>query len=118
MADPFDLERLRVNPADLQHKAKRKKWRRQYVQFPWVWIERLQAAKRISTYRLALMLVYEGWRTGGRPVVLTNTLALAEGVSRRTKWNALIELEGLGLVRVERRTRKSPRLHLLHLTRD
>ena len=37
MADPFDdLERLRVNPADLQHKAKRKKWRRQYVQFPWV----------------------------------------------------------------------------------
>jgi DNA-binding transcriptional regulator YhcF (GntR family) len=49
--------------------------------------------------------------------VLTNALAMAEGVSRRTKWNALIELERLGLVRVERRSRKSPRLHLLHLPR-
>ena len=27
MADPFDLERLRVNPADLQRKPKPKKWR-------------------------------------------------------------------------------------------
>ena len=26
MADPFDLERLRVDPADLQRKPKRKKW--------------------------------------------------------------------------------------------
>jgi hypothetical protein len=54
MADPFDLERLRVNLADLQRKPmpKPSRWRRQYVQFPWEWVERLQAAKRISTYRL------------------------------------------------------------------
>ena len=42
MADPFDLERLRVNPADLQRKPKRKKWHRHHVQFPWTWLERLQ----------------------------------------------------------------------------
>ena len=35
MADAFDLERLRVNPADLQRKPKRKKWRREYVRVPW-----------------------------------------------------------------------------------
>jgi hypothetical protein len=121
--NPFeDLDALRrVDPADprgQRRPPKTRKWRRQYVQFPWPWIERLQAAKRVSTYRLALALVYENWRTGGRAIVLTNALAMAEGVSKRTKWNALIELERLGLVRVERRSRKSPRLHLLHLPRD
>jgi hypothetical protein len=117
-----DLDALRrVDPAGPrgQHRpAKTNKWRRRYVQFPWTWIERLQSATRISTYRLALLLVYEHWRTGGEPIVLTNALAMAEGVSQRSKWNVLAELEGLGLVRVERRSRKSPRLRLLHLPRD
>ena len=116
----FDLARLRVDLADPRFRGvgKPKKWRREYVQFPWTWIEGLQAAKRVSTYRLALLLVYEHWRMGGRPIVLSNALVMAEGVSRRTKWNALVELEGLGLVRVERRSRKSPRLILCHLPRD
>ena len=116
----FDLARLRVDLADPRFRGvgKPKKWRREYVQFPWTWIEGLQAAKRVSTYRLALLLVYEHWRMGGRPIVLSNALVIAEGVSRRTKWNALVELEGLGLVRVERRSRKSPRLILCHLPRD
>jgi hypothetical protein len=116
----FDLGRLRMEPAVPQFRkvGKQKKWRRQYVQFPWAWVERLQVVKRISTYRLALLLVYEHWRTGGRPIVLSNALVMAEGVSRRTKWNALVELERLGLVRVERRSRRSPRLVLCHLPRD
>jgi hypothetical protein len=118
--DPFELARLRVTPTRFQRArpGKPKKWQRQYVQFPWTWIERLQAATRISTYRLALLLVYEHWRTGGRPIELTNAQAMAEGVSQRTKWNVLAELESLGLARVERRPRKSPRLRLLHLPGD
>ena len=57
----FDLARLRVDLADPRFRrvGKPKKWRREYVQFPWTWIEGLQAAKRVSTYRLALLLVYE-----------------------------------------------------------
>ena len=115
MADPFDLERLLVNPADLQRKPKRKKWRRQYVQVPWTWVERLQSAKRISTYRLALVLVYESWRLGGRPITLSNVSALAEGLSRRSKWRSLAELEQLGLIEVERHRRHAPRVSLRHL---
>jgi hypothetical protein len=116
--DPFELDRLRVGPADPRWQpkpGKGKKWQRQFVQFPWAWIDRLQATNRVSTYRLALLLVYEHWRTGGRQIELTNAQAMAEGVSQRTKWNVLAELESLGLVRVERRPRKSPRLRLLHL---
>jgi hypothetical protein len=117
----FDLARLLLDPADprLRKVGKRaKRWRRQYVQFPWTWVERLQAAKRVSSYRLALVLVYEHWRTGGRPIVLSNALTKAEGLSRRSKWNALAELEALGLVKVERRQRRSPRLALQRLERE
>jgi hypothetical protein len=118
MADAFDLERLRVDPADLQHKPKRKKWRREFVQVPCTWLERLRRTKRVSTYRLAHLLLYEFWRTGKRPVVLSNISAQAEGLSARSKWNALAELEGLGLVRIERAPRKSPRVTPLRLSRD
>ena len=38
MDDAFDLERLRVDPADLQRRPKRKKWRRHYALFPWKWV--------------------------------------------------------------------------------
>ena len=113
--DPFGLERLLVNPADLQRKPKRKKWQRQYVQVPWTWVERLQSAKRISTYRLALVLVYESWRLGGRPITLSNVSALAEGLSRRSKWRSLAEFEQLGLIEVERHRRHAPRVSLRHL---
>ena len=113
----FDLARFRMDPADPRYRnvGKPKKWQRHYVQFPWRWVERLQAAKRISTYRLALLLVYEHWRTRGRPMVLSNVVLEREGVSRRSKWRALVELENLGLVEVRRRRRQSPRLVLRHL---
>jgi hypothetical protein len=118
MANPFDLERLRVNPADLQRKPKRKKWRRHYVQVPWGWVERLQSSRRVSTYRLALLLLYEFWRTGRRSVVLSNVLTLDVGLSPRSKSNALAELERLGLIQVERAHRKSPQVTPLLLSRD
>jgi hypothetical protein len=119
---PLDLDALRVDPADPQFwqpkSAKRGKWRRQFVRVPWSWIVRLQSAKRVSTFKLALVLLYENWRTGGQPIVLSNMLSEAEGLSRRSKWNALLELESLGLIRIERRPRRSPRLVLLQLGRD
>ena len=52
----------------------------------------------VSTYRLAMLLLYENWRLGGRPIVLSNVSALSEGLPARTKWRALGELERLGMV--------------------
>jgi hypothetical protein len=95
-----------------------RKWRRQFVRVPWSWIERLQKAKRVSSYRLAMVLIYEHWRTGGRPVVLSNVTMQQEGLSRRSKSNALVELETLGLIQVKRRRRRAPRVVPLQLDRE
>jgi hypothetical protein len=102
--DPFDLKNLRVDLPKLPLK-RRKQWRRQFVRVPWEWVERLRPARRVSTYQLALLLAYEYWRQGGRPIVLSN---VAAEMPRRSKWRALVELESMGLIRIERRSRKAP----------
>ena len=115
--DPFALDNLRVDPALAAKVGRRSKgWQRKYVQVPWPWVERLQG-KGGAVYHLALLLLYEDWKQGGRPIVLSNKFSTPEGVGRRTKWYALLQLERLGLVEVERRTRKSPRI-IVHNGKD
>jgi hypothetical protein len=120
ISNPLDLSRLQIEAEQFQSQAKPrrklKKWQRRYVQVPWSWVERLQSAKRISTYRLALLLLYEGWKNGGKPLALSNVLAAEAGLSRQTKWLGLVELEKLGLVRIERRQVRAPRLILKQLS--
>src|SRR5262245_59325399 len=117
-SNPFDLSSLRVDPERVRQAAKPKKWRREFVRVPWEWAERLQTTRRVSTFRLALLLLYEHWRTGGRPIPLTNVGLIGEGVSRRSKWRALAELERIGLVEVKRHRRRAPRATLRHTNRD
>ena len=115
--DPYDLKKLRIDVEAPPGQAVRKKtWRRHYVRVPWTWIERLRAAKRVSTYHLAHVLLYESWRIGGKPIVLSNVAMRAEGLSRRSKWNALAELAELGLITIERKPRRSPRILLRQLS--
>jgi hypothetical protein len=115
-----DLDALRIDPSELARKSTKsvRKWRRHYVRVPWTWVERLQAAKRVSSWQLAVLLVYEAWRTGNSTIVLSNVFSGSEGLSRRSKWNALTELERLGLLQVERHRRRSPRVTILHLDRE
>jgi DNA-binding FadR family transcriptional regulator len=75
---------------------------------PGPWVELLVSARHISTYRVALYLLHRNWKEGGRSSPLANGVVEEYGVSRRQKWEALRELERLGLVQVERRPRKSP----------
>jgi hypothetical protein len=130
--NPFaDLESLRrednmsgqpfvQEAAELQQKApkRRTKWRRKFVLVPWEWAERLQAAKRISSWRLAVLLLYEHWRTGGCDIALSNVLARDIGLSCRSKSRGLNELENLDLIEVRRRRRTAPRVALKHLKRS
>jgi hypothetical protein len=84
------------------------KRRQRFTIVPQAWSERLREARHLSTYRVALFLLYRHWWTKGRPVKLSNVAMAAEGVPRREKWRALADLERLGLVAVERRPKKSP----------
>jgi DNA-binding transcriptional ArsR family regulator len=115
--DPYDLKHLRVDIEPTAHKpARRKTWRRHYVRVPWVWVERLRSAKRVSTYQLAHVLLYEHWRTGGKPIALSNITMQSEGITPRSKSNALDELTELGLITVERKPRRAPRVTLLQVS--
>jgi hypothetical protein len=87
--------------------------RRHFIKVPLLWFERLAEARHIATYRVALHLLYQTWKMGGQPVPLPNGPLIAEGIARGTKWRALRELEQLGLVIVERRKRKAPRVTVL-----
>jgi hypothetical protein len=113
--DAFDdLEQLRMPisermvPDSITAK-KRKQRRRQFTMVPNSWKEDLQKVRYIVTYRVALHLLYLHWKSGGQPTTLSNTVLAEAGVStKRGKWRALAELEGLALVEVERRPRRAP----------
>jgi hypothetical protein len=129
----FDPAKLRLNvtfdPGVLQQRPKgdstlRKKRAKpaphRFVQVPWLWVECLaKVGAGADALFVALVLLYEAWRTKTRVVKLTNP-ALAElGVNRKGKTRALQQLRRAGLVAVEERPGKSPRVTVRFVeTRD
>jgi|SRR5262249_41924429 len=116
--DPYaDLKRHRLAPEILERLAvvsqPIRKRRQHFIKVPWGWVERLAAARYIATYRLAHHVLYRHWKGNGQPFTLSNGMVAIEGVSRWQKWRALDELEQLGLVTVERRKRRSPRIKVI-----
>ena len=108
--DEIDIEKLRVDPELMQRvleqqarKSKRKGWQRICTVVPREWELRLLEAKRVSTYRLAIELLYLHWYGKGKPVTVSSKVAKAAKLSARSKWKALAELERLGLIEVDRR---------------
>ena len=81
---------------------------KQFVMVPWTWVERLTKAHHIGSYKVALYVLHLNWKRSGQPFALPNRALEGLGVNRWSKWNALRELEQLGVIRVERRPRKSP----------
>jgi hypothetical protein len=84
-----------------------------FVKVPFEWMDRLNRARHASTFKVALALLHRRWKTSSNTVLLQNTGLGFAGVSRRQKWRALAELERLGLIAIERRVRKSPRVTVL-----
>jgi hypothetical protein len=83
--------------------------RSKFIKFPLEWAFQLARAKADgSTYRVALYLLQETWRSGCNRVKLANGTLKAQGVSRWAKYRALDELGRLGLVSTEREDRRSP----------
>jgi len=87
---------------------KMRKRRRQFIKVPFTWYERLSAARHIATYRVALYVLHLHWKHDGQSFPLANGMLTMDGVNRFRKSDGLRELEALGLVKVDRRQRKSP----------
>jgi len=120
--DEIGIEKLRVDPALMgqvleqqARKSKRKGWQRLCTVVPRAWELRLLEAKRVSTYRLAIELLYLHWYGKGNPIAVTGKVAEATRLSDRSKSRALAELERLGLIEIDRSPRKSPRVALHHV---
>jgi hypothetical protein len=118
--DPFDVERLLAGPMEFRAlkratvPAKIKRRRGQFIKVPWPWFEMLAGATG-QTYRVALYLLHLDWKSGGKPFKLANSMLAIDGVSRQSKWRALAALERRGLIKVERRARRSPIIiHVSH----
>jgi hypothetical protein len=112
--DGFSVENLRIVPTPTITKILAEKKQRQknhFVRVPLEWKDRLTGARHISTYKIALELLYRHWKAGGGKLALPN--AGLVGVSRREKWRGLAELEKLGSITVERRPRQSPLITIL-----
>jgi hypothetical protein len=104
---PEILEKLVATPRVIQ------KRKREFIRVPCVWAERLTEARHLATYRVALRILYRHWKERGKPFTLSNGMTAMDGVDRQRKWDALRELERLGLIKVEQRKRRSPRITVI-----
>jgi hypothetical protein len=80
--DPFDLEQFRMPiperavPDSIAATKKRRR-RRQFTMVPNSWMEDLQKARYISTYRIALYLLHRHWRGGKQQIPASNIALVA-----------------------------------------
>ena len=111
--EPWHVKRLRELEAAAP-KHKRKKWQQRFVAVPMIWAEQLETCDSAATFKLALLLLYEHWHSNGARIRLTNPLAAKWGILPDAKNWGLAYLERRGLVSVERCSRKTPVVTVLH----
>jgi hypothetical protein len=85
-----------------------------FTKFPKIWRQQLRKVKaRGTTYEVAMVIIdltrWSEW------VTLANAGLAKQGIDRYAKRDAIKELEDAGLIIVERRGRKSPRIKALFL---
>jgi hypothetical protein len=120
----FDLERLKLTAETVhlgrqlpRESAKILKRRQHFVQVPLVWLERLRGASG-KTFEIALHLQYLDWTHHGCPFTLAHGMLGIDGIPRGSKWRLLLELERRGIILIERRNGKSPRITMIDLHRN
>lgn len=116
--DPYDLNKLRLDPQKLTTPyvpTKIRQRREQFVRTPMLWKEKLgeKPLATGSTHQVALHLLYLHWKNSGKSFTFANGMLKYDGISRFSKWRALADLERRGLIIIERRTRRSPIVHVL-----
>jgi hypothetical protein len=88
--------------------------RDRFVMVPLKWAEQATRATNSQGAFVWIWLLHLAWKAKSHTVTLANAQLEASGISRKVKMRALRDLERAGLIRVERRSRKSPLVTLLH----
>jgi hypothetical protein len=109
-SDSIDPEKFRLDPATITKSGKApRRSQSLFTKMPKLWVEQLAGIQAHgSTYRVALFLLHEVWKTGNRVVKLTNIALAKAKVGREGKAVALRELRKAGLVSVEQRPNRNP----------
>jgi hypothetical protein len=91
-------------------KLKRRSQRVEFVMLPYA--QTMCAAGKVGSAALAVMveLAYQVFKTHKTEVVLSNAMLRSIGISRKEKLRALRQLEAAGVVVVDWKVRKSPRV--------
>ena len=101
---------IETTETNISHPRKRKPFKAQWVKFPWQWVESLQRSKSVSTYRLALAILFEAFKRRSGEIVLSSTVAR---MPRSTKMRAVRELVELGLIETKQSGNQAVRVSIL-----
>jgi hypothetical protein len=84
-----------------------------FVKVPLWWIEQATRATRTPQAMVCVWLLHLAWQSKSMEFILPNDRLAKRGADRRVKRRALANLEKAGLIKVERRNRKPPRVTLV-----
>jgi hypothetical protein len=119
--DPLDnLSSLAIDPTMIAA-APAPKGKKQrggnFIKVPMWWKEKLGAKPRARnfTYDVALHLLFLDFKNHHQPFKVPNDMLRCDGINRKTKQRELDDLERRGLIRIQRRSRRSPIVHVLLL---
>jgi ribosomal protein S19E (S16A) len=91
---------------------KRKKKAEPFARVPLWWMVRAAKAADTPDALVCVYLLYAAWKAKGKPFPLSNKWLKKNGASREIKRRVLRDLEAAGLITVERRHGRSPRVAL------
>jgi len=111
--EPRCVKRLRELEAAAP--VKRKKKVEPFVKVPLWWIETAAKDARSPTTIVLIELLYAAWKAKSSTFPLPNSRLNTSGVSRKTKYRVLRDLERRPVLLVERRPRKTPIITLIGL---
>jgi hypothetical protein len=94
-----------ISEPEVPNRPRRQAFKAEFVQVPLRWVEALQQTPHGCTYRLALTILAEAFKCKqlGGEVVLSFAVTGMPQTSRR---RASMELQKLGLIRIERQSEK------------
>jgi hypothetical protein len=102
-------------PTKAKTSAKTRSRQEAFVKVPIWWATAAAKATRRPGFLVCVELLHRAWKARSTPFVLPNGRLEKSGSSREMKRRVLRDLEAAGLIVVERRHGKSPRVTLVGL---